>query len=237
LHEFIRYQEVNQRGKLFIIIGRNTFRAASNFVGQMVRHTNAVTVGEPAGPVNWFSDIERLLTPSGRIGLDISTMYWQEGHPLDRRGYFPPEYPVVVTGRDHLSGKDSALEKILGDEVSTLIDIVQRRGVDAFRAEYKRWSDRLSAREWWFPYTVFDLRKAGVDLFTSGKKEESIAVFKLNAALHPDVYWVWEMLGNIYDDVGNREEAIDCLRKAVTLNPYDVYVRESLENLSDSPAR
>jgi hypothetical protein len=233
LHGFIQREEINQRGKLFIIMGRNTYSAASSFVGQMMKHTDAITVGEPGGPVNWFSDIERLLLPSGRLGLDVSTMYWQEGHALDKRGCFPPEYPVLVTARDYFSGSDPALEKILNDEISTLRDIMSTKGAKAFDSEYKRWSERYAGHEWWFPYTVFDLRKMGVELFISGKKEESIAVFKLNAALHPDIHWVWEILGNVYEDIGSRKEAISCLKKALELNPNDVYVRGSLDNMSD----
>jgi tetratricopeptide (TPR) repeat protein len=232
LHEFIRHEKINQRGKLFIIMGRNTFSAASNFIGQMLKHTNVITVGEPAGPVNWFSDIERVLLPSGRIGFDVSTMYWQEGHALDNCGYCPPEYPVLVTAEDYFSGKDRALEKILNDEIVTLSDILNTKGADAFYPEYKRWSERFSSHEWWFPYTVFDIRKMGVDLFISGKQEDSISILKLNTLLHPDVYWVWEILGNIYENIGNKEQAIKYLKKALELNPYDVYIRKSLDNLS-----
>jgi len=232
LHEFIKHEDINKRGKLFIIMGRNTFSAASNFIGQMIRHTDVITVGEPAsGPLNWFSDIERLLLPSGRIGIDISTMYWQEGHSLDARGYCPPEYTVLVTAEDFFSGRDRALEAILNDSVMTLSDILKENGADAFLAEYKKWSEKFASHYWWFPYTVFDLRIMGVELFIHGKKQDAISFFNFMTTRHPDVYWIWEILGNIYVDVGDKDRAVKCLQKALELNPHDVYTRNSLNSL------
>lgn len=233
LHELIRHEELCKRGSLFAIIGPNTFSAGSNLVGQMIKHTDVITVGEPtAGPLNWYSDIERLLVPSGRLGLDVSTMYWQEGHPLDARGYCPPECPVLVTAKDMFSGRDAALERILKSEVVTLADVLRMKGGEAFVAEYERLSVEFQSREWWFPYTVFDLRMLGVDLYISGRKDDAISVFELNTVLHPDVYWVWEILGNVYEDVGKRDRAIKCLEKAVELNPHDVFSRRALDRLA-----
>jgi hypothetical protein len=233
LHELIKHDELCKRGSLFVIIGRNTFSAGSNLVGQMIKYTDVITVGEPtAGPLNWYSDIERLLVPSGRLGLDVSTMYWQEGHPLDARGYCPPEYPVLVTAEDMFSGRDAALERILKGEVVTLADVLRTKGADAFVAEYERRSMEFQSHEWWFPYTVFDLRKLGVELYISGRKDDAISVFELNTSLHPDVYWTWEILGNVYEDVGRRDRAIKCLEKAVELNPHDVFSRQTLDRLA-----
>jgi hypothetical protein len=232
VHEFIKHEAINQRGKLFIIIGRSTFSAASNFIGQMMKHTDVITVGEPAsGPLNWFSDIERLLLPSGRLGLDVSTMYWQEGHSLDTRGYCSPEYPVLVTAEDFFSGKDRALDAILTDSVIPLSDILKEKGADAFLSEYKRWSEKFASNEWWFPYSVFDLRTMGVELFINGKKKDAISFFHFITARHPDVSWVWEILGNLYVDAGEKDQAVKCLNKALELNPYDVYVQNSLNDL------
>ncbi len=232
LHEFIKHEDSLGRGKLFIMMGPNTFSAASNFVGQMIRHTDVATVGEPAGgPLNWFSDTLRLALPSGRLGIDISTMYWQEGHSLDARGYVPPEYPVPVTAADYFSGKDRALEEILHDRVIPLSDILIEKGADAFLSEYEKWSEKYASHGGWFPYTVFDLRTMGVKLFINGKKKDAISFFNFMTTRHPDVYWVWEILGNIYADAGNKDRALQCLQTALKLNPYDVYLRNSINNL------
>jgi tetratricopeptide (TPR) repeat protein len=49
IHGLIRSEKINQRGKLFVIIGRRTFSAAQNAATYIERHTNATFVGEPTG--------------------------------------------------------------------------------------------------------------------------------------------------------------------------------------------
>jgi hypothetical protein len=120
IHGFIRHEEISQRGRLYAITGPCTFSAATNFLGQMIEHTDVVTVGEPAaGPLNWFSDWEQLVLPHSGVNLWVSTLYWQRGQPADRRGYYPPDFPVPVKSRDFFSGNDRALGAILSGEVVT----------------------------------------------------------------------------------------------------------------------
>jgi hypothetical protein len=45
IHGLIRSEKINQRGKLFVIIGRRTFSAAQNAATYIERHTNATFVG------------------------------------------------------------------------------------------------------------------------------------------------------------------------------------------------
>lgn len=50
IHGFIRSDKINQRGRLFTIIGRQTFSAAQNCVNLMEKHTRTLFVREPTGP-------------------------------------------------------------------------------------------------------------------------------------------------------------------------------------------
>lgn len=231
LHGFIRHEAVNRRGHLFVITGPHTFSAASNLVGQMLEHTEAITVGEPGGPLNWFSDTERLVLPSGRLSIDVSTMYWQRGHALDDRGYHAPEFPVPVTAGDFFSGEDRALEAILGGRAVPLADVVRARGAAAFAESLREWEDRYRSLEWWFPYSVFDLRRLGVELFVGGRREDAVAVLELATSRYPDVSWAWEILGNVYVAVGDRERGLRCLERALQLQPNDLYIRNALNRL------
>lgn len=232
LHAFIKHERINRRGKLFIITGRSTFSAACRLIGQMAEHTEAITVGEPAGPVNWFSDVEQMATPSDRFVLDVATMSWQAGHALDARGYFPPEYPVLVTSADYFSGRDKALEKILSGEAVPLPDVLRTKGAEAFAAEYARWAEAFAAHDWWFPYTAFDIRSIGFDLARSGKKSEAVSLFRLNTVLHPKIDWTWENLGSVYESLGNTEQALKCLSQALEVHPDDYGIRSYYRNLS-----
>jgi len=119
VHGFIRHEEISRRGRLYAITGPCTFSAATNFLGQLIEHTDVTTVGEPAaGPLNWFSDWQQLRVPHSGLSLWVSTLYWQRGHPSDRRGHYPPDVPVPVTSQDFFTGRDRALEVIVGGKLS-----------------------------------------------------------------------------------------------------------------------
>ena len=49
LHRLIGCTKINQRGCLYVIIGRGTFSAAQNTATAIERETNAIFVGEPSG--------------------------------------------------------------------------------------------------------------------------------------------------------------------------------------------
>jgi hypothetical protein len=123
VHGFIRHEEISRRGRLFAITGPCTFSAATNFLGQLIEHTDVITVGEPAaGPLNWFSDWEQMVLPHSGLNLLVSTLYWQRGQPGDRRGYYSPDFSVPVTSQNFFSGDDKALKAILSGKVMTGLD-------------------------------------------------------------------------------------------------------------------
>jgi hypothetical protein len=129
IHEFIRHEEIIERGRLYVITGPCTFSAATNFLGQLIEHTDVITVGEPAaGPLNWFSDWEQLVLPHSGLNLNVSTLYWQRGQPSDKQGYYPPDFHVPVTSEDFFSGDDKALEAITTGKVFPLSGVLRNDG-------------------------------------------------------------------------------------------------------------
>jgi hypothetical protein len=126
IHEFIRHEEISKHGALYVITGPCTFSAATNFLGQLIEHTDVITVGEPAaGPLNWFSDWQQLVLPHSGLNFWVSTLYWQRGQPADNRGYYPPDFPVPVMSGDFFSGDDKALEAIVTGKVGSHSDVIR----------------------------------------------------------------------------------------------------------------
>ena len=233
LTEVIKHPEINKRGHLFIITGRETFSAGSKLIAEMLAYTNAITVGEPAGPINWFSDTEQLVLPSGGMGtIHISRMYWQYGHPYDNKGYLSPEFPVQVSFKDYSTGKDKALELILKKEIRALKDFLFEEGFKSFSEKYKNWSEKYSKQNWWFPYNEFDLRLMGVDLFTNGKKEDAIQLFSFLTNRYPDISWGLQILGNLYAAIGDYENGLACYEKAYSINPDCYYTLKDGRNIA-----
>jgi hypothetical protein len=92
LHRLIGCGKVNQRGRLFVIIGRNTFSAAQNTATFIERHTNAVNVGEPTGSrPNFVGETTTFQLPYSKLVVNVSDLYWQSSWPMDHRAWIAPE--------------------------------------------------------------------------------------------------------------------------------------------------
>jgi hypothetical protein len=106
--------EMQPGRRIWVITGRTTFSAAQNFINQVERWTGATFVGEPSGSKPNFAgeDTELLLPYSGLRG-SISTRWWQDSDPLDRRQWIAPHLSVGVRSTDYFANRDPVLEAVL----------------------------------------------------------------------------------------------------------------------------
>jgi tetratricopeptide (TPR) repeat protein len=110
----ISNEKINQRGKLFVIVGRNTFSAAMNTATLIERHTNAIFVGEPTGSSpNFIGETIRVELPYSKMQGSISDLYWQTSWPMDHRPWIAPLLYAPPTIASYRQGRDPALEAIL----------------------------------------------------------------------------------------------------------------------------
>jgi hypothetical protein len=108
---------INQPGKLFTIIGRQTFSAATNFATDLERRTETLFIGEPTGgSPNLYGDTVPIRLPNSQIVVQVSGRYWQKSDPNDTRPAIEPDIPVALSSEDFFSGRDPALEAILSYE-------------------------------------------------------------------------------------------------------------------------
>ncbi len=224
VQKFIKRSDRLTRGKLYIITGRNTFSAASNFIGQMLENTSAVTVGDiAAGPLNWNSDIIKFELPGNNILVNISTMAWQKGHPTDTRGYYPPEVFVPTCSSDVFGFRDAPLEAILNNEAVPLKDILINKGISAFEDELNRRTELSPDTMEWFPYTSFDLTLfAFQDLIPQGKLDEALVISRLNATFYPENIRAKYITAMILEAKGELNEALGYLDQLAEKEPYYV---------------
>ncbi|CAL2103016.1 TPR_REGION domain-containing protein [Tenacibaculum sp. 190130A14a] len=110
----LNFEITHPKGKIFIIMGRETFSAAQNLLTEITKYTNAILVGEPSGSspnhigeANWFK-----LPYSGLMGL-VSSQFHQTSSAEDHRHWIAPHVPIAVKGKDYFEGKDKALKTIL----------------------------------------------------------------------------------------------------------------------------
>jgi len=114
IHRLISTEKINQRGKLFVIVGRRTFSAAQNTATYIELDTNAIFVGEPTGSSPNFIGEERPMTlPYSKLQFNVSEQLWQSSWPFDHRTWIGPEIYLPPTFEAYRNNLDPALEAIL----------------------------------------------------------------------------------------------------------------------------
>jgi len=109
----ISNRKVNQRGRLFVIIGRRTYSAAQNTATYFERFTNATFVGEPTGSSpNFVGEEVPLTLPYSKVMANVSHLFWQSAAPQDQRIWLAPQIYVPPTFEDFKAGRDAALTAI-----------------------------------------------------------------------------------------------------------------------------
>lgn len=114
IHALIRCEKVNQKGMLFVIIGRNTFSAAVNLTADLESNTNAIFVGEPtaAGP-NHYGETSAFHLPASKLLVLYSSQYWQSSFPWDKRSSIDPAIPIKMSSADFRNNQDPCLAAII----------------------------------------------------------------------------------------------------------------------------
>jgi len=111
VHSILRHDRINQWGRLFVLIGRETFSAACNGVVELERHTRALFVGEPTGGrPNHYGETNLVHLPDCNATISIASVWWQFSDPFDDRPWVAPDIDAPQLRLDVLTGRDRALE-------------------------------------------------------------------------------------------------------------------------------
>jgi tetratricopeptide (TPR) repeat protein len=114
LHRLIGCTKVNQRGCLYVIIGRGTFSAAQNTATAIERETNAIFVGEPTGSCpNFIGESVPFTLPYSKTNVNAADLYWQTSWPMDHRPWIAPELYAPPSFEAYSQNRDPAMEAIL----------------------------------------------------------------------------------------------------------------------------
>jgi hypothetical protein len=114
LHRLIGCTKINQRGCLYVIIGRGTFSAAQNTATAIERETSAIFVGEPSGSrPNFIGETIPFTLPYSKASVNVADLYWQTSWPMDHRPWIAPELYTPPSFEAYSQNRDPAMEAIL----------------------------------------------------------------------------------------------------------------------------
>jgi hypothetical protein len=109
-----QHSAVNQKGRLFVIVGRRTFSAAMNSAVDLRKETNAILVGEPIGErPNSYQENDEIKLPNSGVVVSYSTKYYKfsdEDVPA-----VMPDKRIDPNWTDYKAGRDAVMEWILSE--------------------------------------------------------------------------------------------------------------------------
>jgi Peptidase family S41 len=112
LLDALRSRAVRKK-KLVVIIGRETFSAATHFATDVKRHTRAIFVGEPTGgSPNHYSDSDPVNLPVIGVTVFVPTIYYEK-MPGQSGLTLEPDVRVQLTARHFFVGRDPVLARAL----------------------------------------------------------------------------------------------------------------------------
>jgi tetratricopeptide (TPR) repeat protein len=246
IHGLIRSDKVNQPGKLFVIIGRSTFSAAVFLVGDLVKYTRAIFVGEPTGGkpnhygMGGISGSTSFMLPHSRLVVEHSNDFMQRGVPGDDSPWKAPLLAAELTSEDYRTNRDPAMEIILNYKPrppleDTMLDISLKQGMEAAVRHYREFkADPMNA----YVDTVWPLRLVGRRLMNAHKRfPDAIEIFKFNVAEHPQSDMALFVLGDAYERTGDLKRAIEYYEKSLALNPKDWELVDRVKSLREKQGR
>jgi len=219
----MRSAKLNQRGKVYVIIGRHTFSAAQNTTNWLKKWTDAIFVGEPTGASpNSFGDAVPVKLPNSGLLPYASTVWWQDVDERNPAKWVAPDIAVEMSGEDYRRGVDPVLEATLTAAPEPPLDQQVRAALaggddlDRVRKLVRGFRDDPRHR-----YANFEdaFNLLGYELMSEKKLEAAIAVFELNVESYPKSWNPWDSLAEALMNRGDKEKAIAYYEKSLELNP------------------
>ncbi|MBS1516119.1 MAG: tetratricopeptide repeat protein [Bacteroidetes bacterium] len=113
VNNLIKREKLTKSGKIFTIIGRNTFSAAMNLVGDLENNTQTIFIGEPTGSKpNFVGEINFIDLPYSGFRVSASSLYWQKAFSNDKRKWVFPNIYTPLSFSDYKNNIDPAMNAV-----------------------------------------------------------------------------------------------------------------------------
>jgi tetratricopeptide (TPR) repeat protein len=227
----LRPDLLEQPGRLFVLIGRDTFSAGNLLAIELEKYSRAIFVGEPTGgALQNFGNHEPVRLPATGLTALVATKYYQNDGPNDVRRWIAPSVAAVAMVDDLRLGRDPALDAVLryeAPEARVKSAVLSASASDVGGAARKILADPT--------YRYLDsepvLTGIGYQLLKAGDVPRAVAVMELAAAMNPDKANAHDSLGDAYRAAGQQDRAIAAYRKALEIAPGWESSRQSLRAL------
>jgi tetratricopeptide (TPR) repeat protein len=217
-------KDLNRYGRLFTVIGRNTFSAAMSLVSALERWTETIFVGEPTGNTpSQYGDARRHVLPHSGLTVRLSSVYWRDADVDERRPWVAPDIAAELSWADHAAGRDPALAAALAYEApgsffEQLKEKLRRGGMSAVSSHYYKHRNSPATAE---VNTEADLLAGAEFLVAEKKPAEAVRLLQGAVSEYPGSAACHLALGRLLVEQGKGEDALAALKKALSLKPGD----------------
>lgn len=116
LEAFVIYvkenKKINRHGRLFVVIGRDTFSSALLNAFSFKNNTNAILIGEPTGgKPNCYGEIEKFILPNSKFLITYSTEYYKLIEN-DNVKSLVPDINIDISIYNFINAKDAIMSMI-----------------------------------------------------------------------------------------------------------------------------
>ncbi|MDX5419765.1 MAG: hypothetical protein LPK09_11165 [Hymenobacteraceae bacterium] len=226
-----RSERINQFGRLYTLIGRETFSAAQMLANDLEYYTNTLFVGEPTGSTpSAYGDSRKMQLPNSKLTIRASTVYWRDWNVNEKRPWTAPDIPVVYTSADYLAGKDPVLEAALRSSpeagmAGVMQEVHQRAGFNPATWIYFRLVQDARTE----PDSLLALEQAfGEYLLQHKRAEESAVWYSYIGSRHKEKAWPLIGLAQAQLLSHDAQKAAATLEKAIQLEPANKQAKELL---------
>ena len=225
---------INHRGGVWVLISNRTFSACQNFVNRLENYADVIFVGQPtAENVNFYADAQRLRLQNTHLDIGFSALWWEDKDPRDLRTATLPEIAVTPSFEEMVSGRDGALQIALTEPAPpTLSEVVRAavlEGPQSLRSAYENYMH--DARHRYVKSDEIQLNRTGYELLGQKRTQSAVAVFRLNAEMHPHSSNVFDSLGEGLEADGDLPGAIAAYTKALQIDPTNRHAAFALSQL------
>lgn len=102
---------LNQKGRLYVLIGKSTFSSALMNAVNLKRNFQSVLVGQStSGNVNHYGETRGFQLPNSRVTVGYSTRYWEVWKGYE--GALKPDVIIEYSIKNFTNGVDEAIEYV-----------------------------------------------------------------------------------------------------------------------------
>ncbi|MBC5994906.1 tetratricopeptide repeat protein [Pontibacter cellulosilyticus] len=223
----VRLNELNQFGKLYTLIGRETFSAAQMLANNLEYFTNTLFVGEPSGASpSGYGDSKKFQLPNSKLTVRASSIYWRDWNGNENRPWTTPDIPVAYTASTYFKGQDPVLDAALtfnGNMADIVKAVFDKSGFNSATWTYIRYKNDSRYNAQVLETTE---KEFGKHLLEQKKFNEAAGWYSYVSSLHPKE--VWPLLGLAKAQLLNNKpiDARNTVEKALALNPDHKEVKE-----------